>query len=454
MRWKKDPQLNILHALSRHAIGKELLAISDILDENREMLDWVHRDLVGVKAAQTGREGMTAEQVLRAAILKQYRSLSYEELAFHLEDSASFRAFARLKPRQHPGSSTLQENIKAIGENTWEAVNRLVVNHAARNKFERGRTVRIDSTGVETDIHHPTDSTLLYDGIRVISRLLHRGKGLRPIPAYRFSDHQRAAKRRVVRILNARKEEDRGRRYRELLEIAGWVRGYAMEAIGALRAYRGEDLGDVVRARVIADDLERLIELFDRVIDQTRRRVILGQKVPASEKIVSFFECHTDIIEKGNRETAYGHKVFLVGGKSGLILDCAIERGNPADSSMFVPMMERQEEIFGRPPRQASGDGGFASKENLRAAKRRGIRDVCFSKGRGLSVLDMVKSSWVYKKLRNFRAGIEAVISCLKRAFSLSRCCWSGWDGFVQYVQSAVFSYNLLVLARLKIAAG
>ena len=115
---------------------------------------------------------------------------------------------------------------------------------------------------------------------------------------------------------------------------------------------------------------------------------------------------------------------------------------------MFLPMLDRQKEIFHRPPRQVAGDGGFASRENLDEAKAR----VSFSKRKGLPVMDMVKSSWVYKKLRNFRAGIEANISVLKRAFGLTRCTWSGWDGFRQYVRSAILSYNLLVLARIKMA--
>ena len=211
------------------------------------------------------------------------------------------------------------------------------------------------------------------------------------------------------------------------------------------------DVIEGIRARVLAEELERVLELFDQVVDQTRRRVIDGEKVPAREKLFSIFECHTDIIEKGNRETVYGHKLFLTTGKSGLILDCVVERGNPADSTMFLPLMDRQKDIFKRPPRQAAADGGFASVDNLDKAKARGIKDVCFSKRKGLAILDMVKSKWVYKQLRNFRAGIEAGISTLKRAFGLSRCTWTGWGGFRRYVGSAVASFNLLMLARLLI---
>ncbi|MDF1537232.1 MAG: transposase, partial [bacterium] len=194
--------------------------------------------------------------------------------------------------------------------------------------------------------------------------------------------------------------------------------------------------------------LERAVMILDRVIDQTERRVVHGEKVPASEKVVSFFEDHTDIIVKDRRETRFGHKVFLVGGVSGMILDCAIGRGNPADSDMFPLMIERQKGIYGRVPRQVAADGGFASKDNLRNAKGDGVKDVCFSKKRGLSVQDMVKSNWVYRRLRNFRAGIEANISVLKRSYGLYRCNWKGWAGFQQYVWSSVVSYNLLVMAR------
>ena len=203
-------------------------------------------------------------------------------------------------------------------------------------------------------------------------------------------------------------------------------------------------------ARALADRLERAVGLLGKVIDQTRRRILNNEKVPASEKIVSFFEEHTDILVKGGRDTLYGHKVFLSGGASTLILDCLIERGNPADSDRYRPLLQRHEERFGRMPRQVAADGGFASQDNLRFAKEHQVRDAVFAKKRGLSVPEMAKSRWVYKMLRTFRAGIEAGISCLKRAFGLERCSWSGWGGFKQYVWSSIVSYNLLVMARIR----
>jgi transposase, IS5 family len=450
MREKRDQQLSIFHTLTRNEIGKELEAMSKIIDEIPGILEPIYEDLVGLRNADTGRTGMTAEQVFRCAILKQYRNLTYEELAFHLEDSRSFRAFARLSGGQKPSASTLQENVKAMREETWEWANRMVTEHARKEGIEKGRTVRMDSTAVETDIHYPTDSTLLQDGVRIITRLLIQGKQLSPTPRYRFADHRRVVKKRVLKILNTRKETVRKSCYRDLLEIAWKVKGYAVEAIGILESFESPDFMVTIRAGALTEELKKVVGILDRVMDQTRRRVMEGEKVSASQKVVSFFETHTDIIEKGNRETTYGHKLFVVGGNSGLILDCMIERGNPADSAMFMPLLERQEELYRRPPRQVAADGGFASRDNLRDAKSKGIADISFSKRKGISVLEMVRSSWVYKKLRNFRAGIEAGISVLKRAFGLTRCTWSGWAGFKQYVRSAIVSYNLLTLARLK----
>lgn len=449
MRQKRDPQRNLLHLMARNKVARELEAISLVLDQTPGILDLVFQDLVKYQRTDTGRGGMTAEQVLRCAILKQYRELTYEELAFHLEDSMAFRSFARLGWGQYPCGSTLQDNIKAIAAETWEAVNRMLLEQAAQEKVEKGRVVRLDSTVVETHIHHPTDSSLLEDGIRVITRLLQAGKALNPTPWYTFADHQRAAKKRGMQILNARKEQVRHKAYRELLSLARRVQGYARQAIAELKGFVGADLNETIAAHQIAEHLERAASLLQRVLSQTERRVIKGEKVPAGEKVVSFFECHTDVIVKGRRDTQYGHKIFLSGGRSGLILDCVVVRGNPADAALFPDLLTRQEEIYGRSPLKTAADGGFASGDNLRRAKGQGVRDVMFAKKRGLGVLDMVKSLWVYKKLRNFRAGIEANISRLKRAFGLGRCNWQGWPGFRQYVWSAVVSYNVLVLGML-----
>ena len=170
--------------------------------------------------------------------------------------------------------------------------------------------------------------------------------------------------------------------------------------------------------------------------------------MPSNEKLVSIFEPDTDIIVKDSRETRYGHKVYLTGGKSSLVLDCVIEEGNPADATLIERSLERHIDLFGDAPRQAAFDGGFASKGNIATAKALGVEDIAFHRKRGLQISDMVRSAWVFRRLRDFRSGIEGCISTLKRAFQMDRCTWHGLSSFHAYVWSSVTSFNLIVLAR------
>lgn len=452
MRRKRNPQTTIFEVLGKHPGPRELEQMATILATDHNMLDQAYADLLKKSRHDTGRQGMTAEQVVRCALLKQFRELSYDDLAYYLADSHSFRSFVRLEPGNYPAKSTLQENIKALSEDAWLAIHHFLLAYAQQAKIENGRKIRIDATAVQTDIHYPTDASLLWDGVRIITRWLFEGKELAPCPTYRCSDHRRVVKKRLMTILNTTKQEVRKTAYRDLLHYAGRVVSYAQQAIPELAGFGGETLADYLRARALAEKLSRAIDLLRRVMDQTERRVFKGEQVPASEKIVSLFETHTDIIVKKRRETEFGHKVFLTGGASNLILDCLVERGNPADTDLFLPLLERHIEQYGRPPRQSTADGGFASKANLAGAKAAAVKDVVFAKKRGLSIVEMAKSTWVYRRLRNFRAGIEANISTLKRSYGLKRCTWSGWEGFKSYIWSAIVAYNLNTLARIELA--
>ena len=227
------------------------------------------------------------------------------------------------------------------------------------------------------------------------------------------------------------------------------VLGYAKNAVNVL-----ETLSSDIKIVGLILDLNHYINLTERVIDQTRRRVFEDEKVPASEKIFSIFEDHTDIIIKDNRDKHYGHKICLTGGTSNLILDCVILEGNPTDSTLVENMLDRQNEIFNRYPLKVALDGGFASKENLKIAKGKKIKDVCFAKKRGLEIEDMCRSEYVYKRLRKFRAGVESGISWLKRIFGLTRCIWKGFQSFKCYVLSSIVTANLLTIARKKLATA
>ena len=447
MRKNIPPQLPFVAPSIKHDHAAELRAISDRLDSLSEAADLVLEDLGrGLKDVTKGRNGMPADMVLRAALVKQMRGFSYELLAFHLADSQTYRSFCRIgfadKP---PSASALQRDIKKIRPETFEKVNRLLLGAAAADGIEKGRKVRVDCTVTETNIHEPMDSEQLWDCVRVLVRGLHKARKFVDVV---FTDHSRRAKRRRKAIWDAKRKKARTAGYVDLLKVTRKTVEAAQRAATALQNFVSGSEVESLLANALADELLHFVGLADRVIDQTHRRVILGEKVPAQQKVLSIFEPHTDIIIKGNRLVEYGHKLCLTSGGSGLMTDLVVEDGNPADSELAVKMVQRQEEIYGRVPRQTAFDGGFASKQNLADIKEAGVKDVAFSKSRGLKVLDMVKSSWVYRRLYNFRAGIEAGISFLKRCFGLRRCTWSGLESFKAYAWASVLTANLLTLAR------
>jgi transposase, IS5 family len=443
MRQERIIQATIFDVFAEHEIGRELKAISQWLDEHRSLLSLVIGDLRRHGIQETGRHGLPGEAVLRCALLKQYRQLSYEELAFHLEDSASFRAFARLPLGWSPKKSVLHKTISAISAASWEAINQAVVSSARQEKLDEGAMVRIDSTVTEALMHAPTDSSLLWDGVRVMVRLLTQASALPGAPAIDWRNHRRLAKKRALAIRYSRGKEQKAKLYRDLIAASRATLAALQRAAQRLAACAA------IEAELWRGQVRHYLPLIERLISQAERRVLAGEAVPAGEKLVSLFETHADIIVKGGRDVHYGHKLNLTTGRSGLILDVVVEAGNPADAERFLPMLERHIARHGTPPRQTASDGGYASLDNLSQAKALGVHDVAFHKKRGLSIDNMVKSRWVYRKLRNFRAGIEANISCLKRAFGLARCTWRGLAHFKAYVWSSVVAYNLALSARL-----
>lgn len=447
MRSRLHQQQPLVQPYIDHPHAHELQAISEILDSIPALLDGVMADLLhGKTDPHNGRDGMTAEQVLRAVILKQMNGFSYQELAFHLADSCCYRAFCGIGlGTKVPSKATLQRNIKRLTPETLEGINRALISHAHREGIERGRKVRVDCTVMESNIHKPNDSSLLWDCVRVLVRLMLCGRQWVATP---MTDHRRRAKRRALGISNAKTKKQRVGLYRDLLKVTEKTMGAAQRMVNDLERFQDADFMAVAMARESALDLKYYLVLAEQVVTQTRRRVIDEEKVPASEKIVSIFEPHTDLIIKDRRDTYFGHKLTLSSGASGLILDCVVEDGNPADATLALRMVERQADLYGRVPRQVAFDGGFASGKNLGDIKHLGVQDVAFSKRRGLKVEEMVKSSWVYRRLRNFRAGIEGMISFLKRGFGMGRCTWRSHDSFKAYAWGSILSANLLLLAR------
>jgi len=436
MRQKLQIQPKLFGPWPDHPFSQELAVMAAILDAHPVIAELAWQDLVQGRRHDTGVPGMEAMAVVKAAVLHKLMGVSYERLAFHLFDSVSCRLFLGFGPFDTgPSASALQDNVSRLSVRTWEAINRVLVKWAQKEGIEAGRKMRFDSTPVEADIHHPTDSSLLNDLVRAICRDIHKA-GLPK--SLRCRDRRRVTRKLALNIINAKNAKQRKLLYRKLLHHCQDLYQEVLDIVVRLEGRRGE----------LREGLTHWLELMQKVIEQARQRVLLGRELPAKEKIVSVFETHVDILAKQHRDTVFGHKICLAGGASCLITDCTIEQGNPPDSLLAPKMIVRHEGIYGKVPRQAAWDGGFASQTNLKAIKAYGVQDVAFHKRRGLRVSDMVKSSWVFRQLRNFRAGIEGCISALKRVFGLDRCNWRGQEHFHAYVWTSIIAYNLVVLAR------
>ncbi len=290
--------------------------MDEILDQFSEFLTWIALDLDGTDQASDGREGLTCEVVLRAGILKQRSSLSYRQLEHQLADSRAAQNFTRVDPHAPPKRAALHKCISAVTAHTWERINKRILKYALDQKIELGHKVRIDSTVTESNILAPVDSRLLFDGIRVLTALLEDAGEALGRDVIKYRSHLRAAKRRVVEISGARGEK-RKALYRKLLTLTRNTIGHAD---GALVAVAGLD-EDLKRDEDWLAGWEEAVKgscgLVGKIVDQTQRRVFEGETVPASEKVVSMFEPHTDIIVKGRREVQFGHKVNLGSGASG-----------------------------------------------------------------------------------------------------------------------------------------
>lgn len=446
MRAIVDPQLPLGPKWLEHPHAAELREMSRLLDGHPQLAQMVREDLVGKASAKRGRPGLSGDQALRVLAIKQLNGFSYAELSFHLVDSRSYRSFCRFGSfGAPPRKSALQDSIARIAPSTLEAVNRILVRAALSEGLETGEKVRVDTTVTETHIHHPTDSSLLGDCVRVLTRLLKRARrdlGVRIV----FRDHTTAAKRRVYKINQARRQAKRVPFYRDLVRFCEKTAKAAGRLIEKLR-----ELGDEV-ADAFASRVAHFEELTVRVVAQTRRRVFEGESVPAGEKVVSIFEDHTDVIRKGGRDTEYGHKLCLTVGSSTLVLDCTIEDGAPPDCALSITMVRRVEETIGRLPNAVAFDGGFASLANLDAIKKLGVPEVMFHrKGKMTDTSVMTSTPEVHKALWRFRAGVEGCISFLKRCFGLRRANWRGRAGFDRFVRASIFTANLLTVARLRL---
>lgn len=444
MRETRTAQTSLFDVYAPHKFGDFLSDLSDLLDHHEELLSLIEADLINEKASPTGRKGLSAESIFRCMLLKQITGDSYEKLAFHLADSASYRAFARLSRDSVAGKSSLSGNIRRLQPKTLQSVFEQLGLSAYQNGLLDVDCLRMDSTVVKSNIAPPLDSQLLNDGIRVLSRLIAKSRDCTGIKL-RLTDYRKRAKSLAARIFYGKKAE-KETLYPELIALALKVITQSEKAIEQIQRQSEQPIA----AQAWIEEVKHYQPLLKRVIDQTQRRVINGEKVPANEKLVSLFEPHTDIIIKGSRDIDYGHKINLATDKSGLISVLMIEQGNPCDTERFIPVLEAHQAQYDCVPKTTIADGGYASRDNITQGKQLGIKQVGFHKKKGITLSEMGLKEKTLKKLRDFRAGIEGNISEFKRAFGAGKALWKGEDGFMSFVWASAISYNLTRWVRIE----
>jgi len=433
-----------------------LQAIAAFLDTHASLVDGVRRDLErGLKNPATGRHGVTAPQVLRSLILMRVKNWDYRELRERIADGYTLRSFTQFQSQPVPKHDAFNRAFNRLTPDTLHAVNAAVVQAAVDLGLEDGTKLRVDTTVVETDIHHPTDNTLLWDSVRVVTRLVRQLDDLLPKGVGPFTNRTRAARRRmqeIQRMTAKQRHTQQVPTYRALIGLAEQVVKDARSVVARTQRPAGDIL-----TRVAVDALHREItrhcELGDRVIGQTRRRVLHGEQVPTEEKVYSIFETHTDLIKRGKvlKPIEFGHKVFLAESGGGLITQYRVLTGNPADQIHVAPSLERHTATFGYAPDLYSSDRGFFNDANLETCQQAGVTLTCIPQSGGKRSADReaLEKSPAFKKGQRFRAGIEGRISVLFRGRGMKRALVEGWERFELFVGAAVLANNLMKIADL-----
>ena len=407
------------------------------------------------KSLETGRGSTPVEVVLRMLVVKRLYQYSYAETERCVSDSLVLRQFCRVYLNRVPDDTTLIRLANLIQAETLEKFNARISELAMRNKVTKGKKLRTDGTLVETNIHAPSDSRQLADSVRVLARTIGRARQVLQTAkdgvidaVVDFTVAARRTARKIGEILCKRTDEAKEagkQQYQELLDMTQKTIQQAAQTLAQL----GQQAGKA--AQRLKRTLATFIPLAEKVVDQTKRRVLKDEKVPAQEKVLSIFEPHTDIICRGKEShpVEYGHKVWIDEVDGGIVTHFRILDGNPSDESQWKPSLNAHVESFGQPPEQASADRGLYSAPNEKFAKDLGVQHVVLPKPgyKSKQRREHESQEW-FVEGRKWHAGVEGRISVLKRAQGLGRCLDHGLPGFERWVGWGVIAGNLAVMGR------
>jgi IS5 family transposase len=457
---EKHEQDNILARIPGLTLrlNPELAAIDRVL-EDEELFGRICRDL-GQRYPRTltaGRHSTPVEVILRMLAVRHLYHLSYAQTELQVADSLVLRQFCRVYFQAVPDHTTLCKWAQEIQPETLQLFNDRLLALAVRAKLTRGRKLRTDGTVVESNIHYPTDSSLLADSVRVLGRTLQRTKALiqeqSGLAKEIFRNRTRSARRAARQIgrLSRQGQAKTRTTYRHLVRITRAMVQQAEQVLAAL-----QELAPEAGAR-LTETLTTFLPRTRQVIEPTVRRVFQGEQLPPEEKIVSIFEPHTDIIRRGKprKETEYGHKVWLGEVAGGFVSQYQVLDGNPSDQDQWEPTLERHTEQFGHPPWQASADRGVYSPDNeARAAELKVQRIILPQPGRKSEPRKRHERQRWFRRGRRYHAGVEGRISVLERKHGFQHCRNRGEKGFACWVGWAVIANNLTKLGQGLAAAG
>lgn len=426
----------------------EFCVIDTVVESRPDIILMLKSDIIGSERASTfGRQDTpSVEQIVRAAIFKEMRGLDYRELEYAQNDSRICATFIKLDGREPYSFQMFQKYISRIKPESLHRVLVEINKIAISEGLEDVKSISQDSTVVKTNIHYPTNNSLVWDCVKTSTRLLEQLK--EEIDTLDFIDYTKSAKKTFYKISLTRGEAKRIPLFQKQLILFTKVINQTSNAI--------KKKSTSIIAKVIQEELSKLLVLMKQVYDVTYRKEIEGEKVPNADKIFSIYEQHTDIIVKGQREALFGHKINLAAGKSNLVLDCQVLRGNPSDKTLFKPTINNVIQNYNIIPRDSTTDGGYASLANLESAQVAGIENIVFTKVVG-SMQNIASSFNMETRLKKWRSAMESIISNIKRGFNIFTCNWKGWIHFQAKVLWSILAYNFrvmtgLILARIKLA--
>jgi IS5 family transposase len=391
------------------------------------------------KSKTRGRPSTPAEVVLRMLLLKHMRGWSYEDVTREVRANLVYREFTGVGGGKVPDDKTMGRLARQLGSEAIEQLHRRTVAIALEQKIVAGRRMRVDTTVVETNIHYPTDSTLMGDGVRVLTRVMKKAVAATGEVGAQFRDRSRSVKRRILEIAYAaRNKSEKGQEkmkaaYRKLLEATSRVVGQAKRFSGAV-------------AGKAKQQLDEMIPRVQQVIQQARARV-LGGNTRADHKILSMFEPDTEVIRKGkaSKPTEFGKMVKIQEAENQIVIHCEVFDQRPSDSDLLTPSIEKHKELLGRVPDLAAADAGFFSGANEAAAKQLGVKRVAVPSRSTKSEKrkQEQKKRW-FKDAQKWRTGCEGRISVLKRRHGLNRSRYKGTQGMKRWVGLGVMADNMI----------